>query len=488
MSYRLHFPAFRYHTSWKYASCLLLVIVSDWLFYKENGGWVQGVFWLLLLAASVLHTAPVRENRQFKLCALAALGLSLSFIESPNLLAVVLILFTLSVMCFIALKGPVPDARDLAKPMLRYCFAAWWRFISDARKRLRLRGEVAKRSKASSNILRHWLLPIGSGLVFVLLFAKANPVISGWIEGVDADFLKAFADGKRLFGWLLSASLCWAFIRPKFWRRRRKQKAAKQRVVSTGQLFNARSILISLILFNGLFLVQNALDAVFLWSGAELPKGMTHAQYAHQGAYPLIVTALLAAAFVLIAMKPASDTESDKMIRLLVYGWVAQNIFLVMSSIIRLLRYIEDYSLTYLRIAALIWMAIVALGLCLIIARIYLQRDNAWLVNRNALMLYATLYVCCFINIGGFIADVNVRTAHEVTGQGAALDITYLQNSIGEEAVPALRWYEAHYMHVSTTARANVARRALEAELARSAGDWRAWTFRQYRLRQMINK
>ena len=74
----------------------------------------------------------------------------------------------------------------------------------------------------------------------------------------------------------------------------------------------------SLILFNALFALQSGLDLVYLWGGASLPDGMSHAEYAHRGAYPLIVTALLAAGFVLIAMRPGGPAEQSRLIRPLV--------------------------------------------------------------------------------------------------------------------------------------------------------------------------
>ena len=46
----------------------------------------------------------------------------------------------------------------------------------------------------------------------------------------------------------------------------------------------------SLILFNALFALQTVLDLTYLWGGASLPDGMSHAEYAHRGAYPLIAT------------------------------------------------------------------------------------------------------------------------------------------------------------------------------------------------------
>jgi hypothetical protein len=99
----------------------------------------------------------------------------------------------------------------------------------------------------------------------------------------------------------------------------------------------------------------------------------------------LIVTALLAAGFVLAALRPGSATANDPLIRRLVYAWVAQNIVLVISSILRLDLYVGIYSLTYWRIAAFVWMGLVAAGLALIIARIALAKSSLWLLTANLL-------------------------------------------------------------------------------------------------------
>ena len=101
---------------------------------------------------------------------------------------------------------------------------------------------------------------------------------------------------------------------------------------------------------------------------------MSYADYAHRGAYPLIVTALLAAAFVLAAMRRNGPAEGSADPRL-VYLWIGQNVLLVVSSIFRLGLYVEVYSLTELRIAAGIWMGLVAVGLVLICLRIATRKS-----------------------------------------------------------------------------------------------------------------
>ena len=140
--------------------------------------------------------------------------------------------------------------------------------------------------------------------------------------------------------------------------------------IGTGEFLSTATVLRSLILFNLLFAVQTVLDIVYLWGNVALPADITYASYAHRGAYPLILTALLAAGFVLVAMRPGGPAEQSNVIRPLVYLWVAQNVMLVISSILRLDLYVQIYLLTTWRIAAFIWMLLVATGLLLIVARI----------------------------------------------------------------------------------------------------------------------
>jgi hypothetical protein len=211
---------------------------------------------------------------------------------------------------------------------------------------------------------------------------------------------------------------------------------------------------------------------------------MTHAAYAHRGAYPLVVTALLAAGFVLIAMRPAGPAESSKLIRPLVLAWIAQNVALVVSSILRLDLYVGVYSLTYLRLAAFIWMGLVAVGLILIIIQILRRKPNSWLVNMNASALVLTLYASCFLNFPYVIATYNVTHSAELDGNGPKLDQDYLW-SLGPAAIPAIDIYNQHVptqwpRHLSHS------RRGLAREA--STENWRGWSFRAWRLNRYLAK
>src|SRR5262249_3851015 len=159
--------------------------------------------------------------------------------------------------------------------------------------------------------------------VFIVLFGIANPVIDYWVSLIDLEALLDLLDVWRIAFWLCVVLGVWAFLRPRLpkWLRRTRpapapalaplQPEVSSAITRTQVIFSKPAILRALILFNLLFAVQTVLDGAYLWGGAALPDGLTYASYAHRGAYPLVVTALLAAIFVLVAMRPGSQASTD---------------------------------------------------------------------------------------------------------------------------------------------------------------------------------
>ena len=343
-----------------------------------------------------------------------------------------------------------------------------------------------------------WLLPAALGTVFVALFAAANPVIEQWVSLLNPKLILDHVSIPRVLFWTMMLALVWPFIHLR-WRR----KKVIATTVADGpvppplppqvsaEFLGPSTILRSLILFNLLFAAQSILDGIYLWGHVALPANMTYAAYAHRGAYPLVATALLAAAFVLVAVRPGGPAEKSSVIRPLLYLWVGQNVLLVASSILRLDLYVDVYMLTYWRIAAFIWMGLVALGLILIVARIVLDRSNRWLVGANLIALTIVLYSCSLVNFDVLIADYNVAHSQEMTGKGGQIDFDYLFG-LGPQALPAidqaiaLRDRIDEAQHVSHRG-ALVPRRNGLVELQRRDLAWRVWGFRTWRLQRWLD-
>lgn len=462
----------------KLLACVGLVILADILFYPGGlSGSIAGLYMLLVVGGVIAANARQWNAANGKLLAALAAGQSIAAILQPTSLGVMLFVLLCTAFALNLGERTRNPIMWLLDQLLLYLLQApWGRLVRDG---LTLKRLKHKRRKRGSTSLRSVYLPLGFGAAFLWLFTKANPVLDQWMSGIGWAWMADLLSLSRMAWWFIIWGVCWALLRPR-WKFRIYRPSEKPSRIR--QFFSSleASLTVSLLIFNLLFLVQNIMDIAFLWSGATLPEGMSHAEYTHRGVYPLILTALLAGIFVLLALPPGGEGEKHTTTRRLLYFWVGQNIFLVISSIVRLLNYIEVYSLTYLRVAALLWVVLVACGLALILWRIYGRKTGEWLIRSNLLAAFALLYAFTFFDVGGMIAAYNVRHCAEVTGQGSMLDRGYLISEIGVEALPALQWYQQHASHSPSTLAAVAANDipSLQWRLGEELSDWRRWTFR----------
>jgi hypothetical protein len=474
-------PATRNLLPVKLALAFGLAALADWLFWNQRIGLSMALFAVAVLGSSTLANLRALERRRSVIAAAVLFGALLPALEELNFLSFV---FGVAGLIVSAAVLTNPDFSRLTDG-LRACRDL---FLIGP---FRLPGDVARMTniRALSTGLTLWLMPFVFGVVFLCLFVSANPLLEKWINLLDLKELLAKMNLARILLWTLVLSMAWPFLHVR-WRGRKPCPPALPRSVAENaeapadfpNFFSADAILRSLILFNVMFAIQTVLDLVFLWGNARLPSGISYADYAHRGAYPLIVTALLAAAFVLAAMRPGGAAEKSEIIRPLVYLWVGQNVMLVISSMLRLDRYMEIYLLTGWRIAALIWMLLVAIGLVLIVTRIILKQSNGWLVRMNLISLTATLYICSLVNFDAIIADYNVSHSKEASGKGVNLDLYYL-TGLGPQALPALdRAILLPGINVVACRR----NRLLTAQAADMAS-WRSWGFRTWRLQRYLN-
>ena len=343
----------------------------------------------------------------------------------------------------------------------------------------------------ASGKLRGWLVPILMAAVFVTLFVGANPIWQQWLEQIDIAAASLIVVSDRFAFWVALSWLAYPLIEQtaRVHRRMKIPRRWVSRVFPARNNFeeNYKSAAFferCLILFNLVFAVQTVLDLTYLWAGAVLPEGMTYASYAHRGAYPLVVAALLAGAFVITAMRPGGPGEQSTRVKWLVLFWVAQNLMLLVSSVLRLELYVEAYGLTYWRLASFIWMALVATGLILIVTRFVLGKSSAWLMTTNFLVLLATLYGTSLMNFPYVISMWNVTHSSYLIAGGAPLDLRYL-GRLGPNALPAVRLLQSTSGDIPDSGRHNldrVANKMLRDARHENGKDWRSWTFRKERL------
>ena len=490
---------------------LLTAALADFLFYDQIVGWTLGGFvaWLLLLMLLRDGRKLLRGPRWAWGWALSLMttGLCVSLVLEPGTIAVVLSLIMLTTLAMLAHGW---RSRSLGWRWLGQLVMSWAMAISRPIRDSRLARKWAHRTQGLRSRaigIARWVwtfagifIPLLLSLVFLSLFALANPVVSDWMSrSADkvGDFFSNLTDYVtfgRILLWYAAAFACWGLLRHRPRRASRivklgrnlitqvadlrpadatdetvdahpinlaaAQKRAAQHESTEGDVEEAAAepdkstkedvfawlsgkytnlIVRCLIAMNLVFALQLVLDSRYLVLGQDLPEGMSYAEYAHRGAYPLIATAILAAALVLAVFRPGGIAQRSKLAVWLVILWIAQNIVLVASAAWRLQAYVEVYTLTRLRVAAAVWMLMVAGCLALLLWRIARSRDNNWLTGWAMGWGIAVLWVCSFVPFDPLIANYNVRNCKEMGGEAGALDLAYLE-SLGPDALPAVAY------------------------------------------------
>lgn len=432
-----------------------LVALADWLFFGQAIG-----LSLALFAAAVLGAVMLLQQGRARLRpALMLLVAVLPVVEHVQALS--LAILGLGLMASVVWASAGPEA--LAGRVLRLLGDLPGRGIRDG---IGLAAHAARTGPMRDHrrLLRAWAFPLGGALILSALLIEANPVLGEVaLRLVRLDI--GVKTVERLLFWTGAALAIWPLIAPL--REARPPDLAVPTVKGPG----AGSVARGLVVFNAILGVQTAMDAAYLWGGAALPQGMSAAEYAHRGAYPLLATALLAGAFALAARPFAAE---DRRLRGLLLLWLAQNVALTLSALLRLELYVDAFGLTYLRVHAAIWMALVAAGLGLTGWQVWRALPNRWLLVRTGALAAGTLYGCCFVNFAALIATENLSRDR--------FDSTYVCD-LGPTAAAA----------IAASGRTGLRRYEFYADawepcpiLAPQIDGWRDWGFRDWRVSRYL--
>ena len=278
-------------------------------------------------------------------------------------------------------------------------------------------------------------------LIFGSLLANGNAVFGNWTQSFFDWFWKELdqlLNIGRIFLWFVAAFLVLPLLRPArfqawWWSWTQRLPRLPEILPTKAALFSSGLVLVVL---NLLFLIANSADALFLWSNQSLPKGVTYSEFVHNGVNSLITTVILSALVLTGIFQQALSVAQRRELKILGILWIAQNLFLLLSVILRLKLYIEAYDMTVLRLSVIIFLALVAVGYALLTIKIVNDRSLSWLIGGCVLAVFATFYITQFLDLAGWSANYNV--ARWEKDRSHHLDVAYLY-SLGPEAWPAVR-------------------------------------------------
>ncbi|MCC7408509.1 MAG: DUF4173 domain-containing protein [Phycisphaeraceae bacterium] len=470
-------------TSWYLPACLVIVAAADVLFYRHVLGWTVGAFAVLLLLLALARGGGPHSRMGWMLT-LGTLGLGVAGALSVNWRVGVLSAAGLMSLVMIRRQGRGGRVSRWVLRAVEFGVQTPFKPLRD----LWITCKFAQRRGGHPLSVFRGVLTWGIPLVltgfFLLLFNQANPIINKYVRWVWDnlyDWLKDLIAIDRWFLWAVVALGVWALLRLRTISPARPRRTIVIPMPVIQDKLALTVIVHCLVLFNVLFAVQTIMDLVYLGAGMALPAGMTYAQYAHRGAYPLVVAALLAGLFVFVTFSPSSPADKSPLARRLVYLWIAQNILLTFTAAWRLDLYVDAYSLSRWRVAAAFWLVLVALGLVWIVVRLARRLPNEWLIRANALTLTAMLYAAAFVDFDFAIAWYNVRHCREINGTSVPIDLDYL-HKLGPHAIPAVAWLSEHVDDHVLQPQLRSVQAQLQDDLRKKLKDWRGWTYLRWRI------
>jgi hypothetical protein len=294
-------------------------------------------------------------------------------------------------------------------------------------------------------VARGLLLAIPIGLVFVGLFASADPIFrSGVRDVLGWQFDIGSVGGRLVFilacGWLAAGVLSVAAAGIPALERSSLGAAARTAVAVPGVTVGTTEALVVLVIVDvvvGLFV---ALQIAYLFGGLDtlVAAGMTYSDYARRGFFELVAAACLAGA-VVVALETTVVRRSRPYLAALL-GLLALTAVVLVSAALRLRLYQDAYGWTELRLYVLTSIIALAAALALMTA-LALAGRMRWLGHGLAVIGVVAMLGLDLIAPSAFVAKRNVERvvdpAPVAPGGHAGLDAGYL-GVLPDDAVPVL--------------------------------------------------
>lgn len=403
----------------------LLVIATalySWLFYKEAAGINFLIFSAVLTAFLLLRDPSLPAKRKWLLAAAGTLISGAAVAIYGNWLSVWANVISLSLLSGVSVSTRSSVIITLFHSLYSYGSSMVFMILDTVQRRSKT--DPASRSSSFFVKLLLVLIPLLVTLLFFFLYRGSNAIFNNFAKNINFDFIT----WQWIFFTLLGFILLYGF----FYHRRIKEIASwdenapcelAYREVNEeeqGGFFGVRNEYISgillFVMLNILLLVVNLLDVQYVYISKVLPEGLSHSEYVHQGIELLIISIIIAIAIILFVFRGKMNFYSkSKALRLLATLWIIQNMFMIVSTIVRNNMYVAEYGgLTYKRIGVYVYLALALIGLVTTWVKIWKLKSNWYLFRANSISWYCMLVVASLINWDALITGFNTGHAKDL--------------------------------------------------------------------------
>lgn len=391
------------------------VFAYSFLFYKEMAGLNFLLFNIILLIGLIIKDSSILKDKKWILLAIGSLLIASCVAYYDNALSIIANIISLGILSAYSISRYSSLIFALLFSIFSTTLSAFF-MILDWIKRATTINEL-KPNKKSRNILLI-IIPIVITIIFFFMYRDANPIFDNLINQLNFDFIS--------FSWIFftlgGLLLCYGFFYHKNipfiakYDENGKNHLENiehkpidflgKEISMIDELFSGK---LMFILLNILLLFVNFLDAKFLFIDHNLPEGISPSQFVHQGTNTIISSIIFAILIILFYFRGSLNFyNNSKILKWLAYTWIVQNVFLLVSTMMRNNIYVFDFGLTYKRIGVYIYLGLCIIGLVLTVIKIAKIKSNHFLFRANAWVFYSVLVLSCLVNWDNLITKFNM--------------------------------------------------------------------------------
>lgn len=383
----------------------------SYLFYEQNAGINFLLFTLLFAGILLVRNKDLLKEKKWlwalSLCMISGIGI---FITS-SALAVIANCCSLLLLSGFSVNVKTSAIFAFLFSMFSVVSGVIWMLMDAIARSSKKQGEISPQNKNGRKAFAI-ILVIALCILFFGLYKQANPLFAENTKWINLDFLS--------LNWFLFTFGAFFLVYPLFyhktikpienWENNLSPATNKSIEADVSKIQTERFAGISLFIFLNLMLVVlNVGDITSIWFNLSLPKDITHSDFVHNGVGTIIFSIMIATGLIMFLFrKNFNEFKNSKLLRLLVYAWIVQNLVMLFSTAIRNEIYIHTYNFTYKRAGVYVWLALAVIGLVITFVKIMNNRSNWYLVKNNFAIWFSVLSLCSLLNWDLLITRYNI--------------------------------------------------------------------------------
>ncbi|MES1149937.1 MAG: DUF4153 domain-containing protein, partial [Bradyrhizobium guangdongense] len=194
-------PATTSSLPFKLAIVLALAALADVLFYDARIGLSLAIFAIAVAGGSWMANRTTLDRQRVLISGIVVLLGLVPVIEDVNTVSVLLVVMALALALLLATNPDTTGLADAARALRNFVLFGPLRFFLDVL-------GVFSLSSFTRGIAA-WFLPAVLSIIFIALFAAANPLIEQWITLLNPRLILDYISVGRILFWTMMLALVW---------------------------------------------------------------------------------------------------------------------------------------------------------------------------------------------------------------------------------------------------------------------------------------